>query len=176
MHPGARPLAAAILLGLCFLAGGCRDKSAAPGVIELHGEFDIIEACKQNARWKNWKLHAYQLDRVWGGAGSRPDGPGSPRRAKLSLWAEGTDTPVAELFFHDPDQFDPQKLDRNVDPNKSDDAAFPKPGQPFQLHFPSAALGPISASLRSANAPVYLFFYRDQWAIGVQGPEFVGVE
>lgn len=167
------PAALAVVVGLL---AGCKRASSeidrAPSPTALRATPSILDEIKANPKspWKAYQLRAFQVNHMWGAAGYKPEGENY--RAKLTLWdddAADKNTAVAELFFRDVAQFDP-KRHLNPDPNQTGAA------RPFRLHFPANTLDPILSTLRSANEPVYLYYYDNQWAIGVIVAEPVGVD
>ena len=132
---------------------------------------DFLKTLSANPRWRAYRLHSFQVQHLWSGIG-HPAENGTDYRAKVVVWqytADQSPAVIAELYFHDPERFEPAGRDRNPDPNTAG-------GGPFQLHFPVVALGPIIATLRAANDPVYLYFYDNQWSVGIPGAELVGSE
>lgn len=186
-----------LLLGLAALplalATGCHRNPekilASPGV---RGRPDILKeiAADPHSPWKAFRLRAYHINQVWAGDGFEPDGDKWANfRGKVTVWEtvenpdgdpEEPETALAELYFRDANQYDPAKH-KNPDPNNPKDpnninAQGTGPGRTYRIHFPSAAMGIVSSILRNANEPVYLFWYHNQWAIGVANGETVGVD
>lgn len=173
--PSASPLgrSVVVLVSLLMTIGfaGCgRPKSAdAAAVIP-----DFTKKIAENARWRAYHLDAFQIEHMWAGIGHPTPGEASSTdyRAKVLVWRYVANQPpalVAHLYFHDPDRFEPLDRHRNPDPNAKGDEIY-------QLHFPLTSLGPIIATLRSANDPVYLYYYDNEWSIGIPGAEPVGSE
>ena len=156
-----------VLVGLAVLplalAVGCHRNAekalASPGV---NGAPNILKeiADHPGSPWKAWRLRAYHVNPIWAGADV-------PIRAKITVWdddIEEHDSPVAEFYFHD------QTLPANANPGDKGVR------RPYQLHFPSSMLGAAMGTLRNANEPVYLYFYENQWSIGIMNGETVGVD
>ena len=152
-----------------------------------HGAPGLVQkiASDPHSPWKAWRLRAYQIDHIWGGDGYAPKGDKwANYRAKVTVWdddAQDRDTPLAEIFFRDPDQYQPAGLHRNPDPNDPQDpnnqnAQGTGTGRTFRLHFPSGTTGVVLSTLRNANEAVYLYYYDHQWAVGVGAAEAVGAD
>jgi hypothetical protein len=162
-------LAAAAVLVL--LAAGCGPSPSPVSVKakqELNGPPDLVKGVPWDARWHAYQLRAFQMNHVWTGPGGyTPAGENAfAYRLKLTVWDYAEDgSAVAELFFHDGPT---GELVGKPDPK--DDK------RPYQIHFPASASGPILQALRYANEPVYLYYYGNQWAVGISAPEPVGVD
>ncbi|HVS53211.1 MAG TPA: hypothetical protein VHD62_12720 [Opitutaceae bacterium] len=130
---------------------------------EVEGPSDLVKGTPPNPHWHAYQLQRFQLNHVWAGAGRRDDS-GNLYRAKVTLWDySDDDSPVAEVYFHESAQ----------------DISNPPPSEakrPYQLHFPITAVGPILQTLRNANQPIYLYYFENQWAIGINAPESVGID
>ena len=153
---------------LVLLAAGC---TPAPSPVSvkakqaLNGPPDLVKGAPWDARWHAYQLRAFQMNHVWSGPGYQT-ADGNPYRVKLTVWDYAEDgSVVAELFFHDTPA---GALAGNPDPKDAK--------RPYQIHFPAGATGPILQALRNANEPVYLYYYDNQWAIGIDAPEPVGVD
>ena len=169
------PFAMAVVL----LAGlsSCAPKSEhSASATVARGTPNVLEeiARQPGSPWKAYELRTFQTNHIWAGAGYKPGGDNY--RAKITLWdndANLKDAAVAELFFRDPAQLDAKRY-QNPDPNSVDDG---KPlARPYRLNFPTAALESVLSTLRSANEPVYLYYYDNQWAVGVVLAEPVGAD
>ena len=183
----ASPLTCLAALVLALTAG-CDRTSDKPVVsLGVRGAPSLVQtlAGDPTTPWKAWRLRAYQTDHIWGGDGPAPKGDKSASyRAKVTVWDDDVqdhDTPLAEIFFRDPDQFQPAGLHRNPNPNDPKDPANRNvqgtgPGRTFRLHFPSSTLGVVLSTLRNANEPVYLYYYDNQWAVGIANAEAVGAD
>ena len=163
-HPHRSPFLFGLIAGLVLLASCHRAPPAQPPK-EYHGPPDLVQPGKRDPRWRAYKLGLFQLNHVWAGPGHRADG--EDYRAKVTLWddAPKDNKVIAELFFHDAPLTD---LAANPDPNKS--------LAPHRLHFPGNSLGTIMQALRNSNEAVYLYYYDDQWSLGVISKEIVGVD
>jgi hypothetical protein len=161
------PLACCPLAACAFLwLAGCTPPPSPVSVRAtkpLNGPPDLVKDAKWNNRWRAFQLHTFQMNHVWAGNG-RHDAAGAAYRTKLTVWDYTADVPIAEIYFHDGNE------PANPDPNA------PGLKRPFQLHFSSSAAGPILQTLRNANEPVYLYFYEDQWGVGIGAPEAIGVD
>jgi hypothetical protein len=131
---------------------------------EINGPPDLVKGNKWDPRWRAFQLHSFQMNHVWAGAG-HDESDGGQYRVKLTVWDYSDDQPVAELYFHEAND-----NAGNPDPNA------PELKRPYHLHFPSSTSGPILQALRNANEPVYLYYYDNQWAVGVGAPEAIGVD
>jgi len=152
---------------LCGLFAGCPRGPSPVSVrekTELNGPLDLVKDAKPDPRWRAIQLRTFQINHMWAGAGYT-GGTGAPYRVKVTLWDyAGDSSAVAEIYFYD------QALPVPANPN-------PKEAKrPYQLSFPSTLLGAILSTLRNANDPVYLYYYEDQWAVGISQPELVGID
>lgn len=181
------PLICLTALALALTAGCGRDPDKAIVSLRVRGTADLAKAIADDPKspWKVWGLHAYQLNHIWSGTGATvKDGKLASYRAKITVWDDDEkdhDLALAEIYFHDPDRFQPAGLHRNPDPNDPKDpnnqnAQGKGPGRTFRLHFPGSTLGVILSALRNSNEPVYLYYYENQWSVGVSNAEAVGVD
>jgi len=132
---------------------------------ELNGPPDLVKGAPPDPRWHSYQLRAFQMNHAWTGTGYK-SADASAYRFKVTVWDYADDgSAVAELFFHDGPT---GAEDGNPDPKDAK--------RPYQLHFPASATGPILQALRNANEPVYLYYYENQWAVGISAPEPVGVD
>jgi hypothetical protein len=157
-----RSLAALVLL-LSFVGiAGCGYSPNDPD-----GPPDLMKSLQADRHARAFHLRAFQTQHIWAGAGYGPDG--ADFRAKVALWDYSNEDPMlAELYFHDAERFDPAGRHHNPDPDKAN--------PPYQIHFPMSAVGPVLNVLRSANERVYLYYYHNEWAVGILLPEVVGSE
>ena len=110
-------------------------------------------------------MRVFHVQQIWAGNGYEADA--LDYRAKVSIWSYSQSEPaLAELYFHDPEKFEPAGRHKNSAPGK----------EGLQIHFPISTFGPIIALMRSANEPVYLFYFRGKWAIGTSTSEVIGSE
>jgi hypothetical protein len=172
MHLIFRPgpsLAAAVVL--VALIAGCGEPPSPVSVRskqELNGPPDLVQGARKDPRWHAYQLRGFQMNHVWSGPGGySPGGDNAyPYRLKVTVWDYADDgSAVAELFFHDGPT---GELVGNPDPKDAK--------RPYQIHFPATAVGAILQALRNANEPVYLYYYNQQWAVGISGLEPVGVD
>ncbi len=163
---------------------GCGHHGEQKSLIELKATPDIVaKAAEPGSRWRAFNLRAFQVGHLWGAGGYTPNGDKwANYRAKITLWdndPKAGDTPIAEIFFRDPDQVDKPAARQNPDPNNPNDpnnqnAQNSGPGRTYRLHFPSSTLEAVLQTLRFANSDVYLYYYDDQWAIGTDSAEAIG--
>ena len=153
------------LIAAIVLLTSCRRPPPPQPPKEYHGPPDLVQPGKHDPRWRAYKLGLFQLNHVWGGTGHRADG--GDYRAKVTVWddAPKDNKVIAELFFHDTPLAD---APANPDPNKS--------LAPHRLNFPGNTLGTVMQALRNSNEAVYLYYYDDQWSLGVISREIVGVD
>ena len=167
MHPA--PLARLIVFPAALallLAAGCGPGQSPVSVRVKHqvgGPDDLVKGATPDPRWHAFQLHTFQMNHVWASAG-RTGANGEVYRAKITIWSfDQNDAPIAELYFHD--------LGHDVSNPDFKDAP-----RPYQLHFPMSSIGPILQALRNANEPVYLYYFENQWAIGIAAPEPIGID
>ncbi len=154
-----RPRVALVgLLSLVLLAG-CARRS----MLEMNAPPDLAKDSAVDPQALALRMRVFHVQHIWAGAGYEAEG--ADYRAKISVWTYSQgEPPLAELYFHDADRFEPAGRHQN---------SAPGPG-PHQVHFPLTALGPILGLLRSANEPIYLFYFRGRWAIGASRSEAIG--
>jgi hypothetical protein len=153
---------------LVALTAGCGESPSPVSVQakqELNGPPDLVKGAPWDARWHAYQLRGFQMNHVWSGPGHQSANE-NVYRLKLTIWDYAKDgSAVAELYFHDT----PVGAEAgNPDPKDAK--------RPYQIHFPASATGPILQALRNANEPVYLYYYENQWAVGISAPEPVGVD
>ncbi len=151
------------LFGLLALAvlGGCSRRS----VEELTGPPDFVKDGKTDPHALALRIRVFQVNHIWAGTGNEADG--ADYRAKITVWSYSQGEPaLAELYFHDAERFEPAGRHKSPEPA----------GGPHQIHFPISTIGPITALMRSANEPVYLFYFRGKWCIGTSLAEAIGSE
>ncbi len=154
----------AVMLVALLLLSGCGRYSRA----ELNTPPDFITAGKIDPQAVALRMRVFHVQQIWAGDGFEING--NDYRAKVTIWAYSQgEQPLAELYFHDPEKFDPAGRHKNSDPHA------PNAGT-LQIHFPITAFGPIIGLMRSANEPVYLFFYKGHWCIGTSLAEAIGSE
>jgi len=154
---------AVVLFWMVAMIGvaGCNRRT----VTELSGPPDLMKDGKGDPRAQAMRIRVFHVNHIWAGEGF--DSDGSDYRGKVSIWSYSQgEPPLGELYFHDADKFEPKGRHKNAEPGAG----------PHQIHFPISALGPILALMRSANEPVYLFYYRGKWAIGTSLAEAIGSE
>lgn len=151
-------LAGIVLLSSCL-------KPPPPAPKEYNGPPDLVQNGQWDKRWRAYKLGLFQLNHVWAGTGHRANG--GEYRAKVTVWDDAAkdNKVIAELMFHEPLLAD---VHVNPDPNKST--------APYRINFPHHSLEIIMQALRNSNEAVYLYYYDDQWALGVISREIVGVD
>jgi hypothetical protein len=151
---------------LLAIAAGCaRTPSDLARVKDaVDGPPDLVRPGTSHPDWRGYQVRNFQLNHVWSGPAGLQAG-GQTFRAKITIWDYADDgSSLAEVYFDD-----------TVDQLKSG----PNPNQakrPYQLHFPMSAFGPILATLRNSNEPVFLYFGNEAWAVGTLAPESVGVD
>lgn len=152
------------MLALAFALVGC---GPAPSPASVRSKKDILapsDLAKKTPPQgtRAFQLRAFQIDHIWAGAGHGGDAA-QRYRAKITVWDYNDESAIAELYFHD----------------AAPDGPIPNPDEtarPYRLHFPASVIGPAMSVLRNANEPVYLYYYDNQWAIGVASAEPVGVD
>ncbi len=156
----------AVLTGLvALLALGACDRR---GNIEVHQPPGFAKDNKLDPHDLALRMRVFHVQQIWAGAGYEADG--NDYRAKVTIWSYSQGEPaLAELYFHDSEKFDPSG--RHTD-------SVPQTDQmgPLHIHFPITAFGPIIGLMRSANEPVYLFYFRSRWCLGTSLAEAIGSE
>ena len=134
-------------------------------VVELSGPPDLVKDGKADPHALALPVRIFHVNHVWAGAGYEADG--HDYRAKVTVWTNSSgEPPLAEFYFHDTERFEPAGRHKSSEPGTG----------PHQIHFPMSTFGPILALMRSANEPVYLFYFRGRWAIGTSLAEAIGSE
>lgn len=156
-----RRLVALVGLLALVLLGGCSRRS----LLELSGPPDLMKDGKTDPHALALRFRVFQVNHIWAGSGLEADG--SDYRAKVTVWAYSQGEPaLAELYFHDAERFEPSGRHKSPEPGSG----------PHRIHFPVSTLGPIIGLMRSANEPVYLFYFRGKWCIGTSLAEAIGSE
>jgi hypothetical protein len=164
--PTARPhrfalAALAALLALAVLSGCNRART----MVEVAGPPGFAKAVQKDPHALALRMRVFHVQQIWAGAGY--EGDGADYRAKVSIWSYAQDEPpLAELYFHDSERFEPAGRHKSSEPGAG----------PLQIHFPMSTFAAITALMRSANEPVYLFYYRGRWCIGTSLAEAIGSE
>ena len=160
LFPHRRLVALCGLLTLAML-GGCSRRS----VEELNSPPDFVRDGKTDPHALALRVRVFQVNHIWAGAGHEAEG--ADYRAKITVWSYSQGEPaLAELYFHDAERFEPAGRHKGSEPGSD----------PHQIHFPMSTLGPIIGLMRSANEPVYLFYFRGRWCIGTSFAEAIGSE
>jgi hypothetical protein len=165
MSPTPRParLRLSALAGLLALTAlsGCNPRT----MVESNGPPGFANASKTDPHALVLRMRVFQVQQIWAGAGY--EGDGADYRAKVTIWSYVQSEPaLAELYFHDPERFEPTGRHKCSESGAS----------PLQIHFPMSTFGSIIALMRSANEPVYLFYYRGRWCIGTSLAEAIGAD
>ena len=163
--PQFRPrLVLAAALGALLAFTGCNRHA----MLEVTAPPDLIKDGKTDSRALALRMRVFHVQHIWAGAGY--EAAGADYRAKVSIWSYSQGEPaLAELYFHDTDKFDPAGRHQNSDPHAAGAGTH-------QIHFPTSTFGAIIALMRSANEPVYLFYFKGRWAIGTSLAEAIGSE
>ena len=157
-----RPLS--VLAGLLVLAvfSGCNRSRT---MVEVTGPPGFAKGVQQDPHALALRMRVFHVQQIWAGAGY--EGNGGDYRAKVSIWSYAQDEPpLAELYFHDAERFEPAARHKSSEPGAG----------PLEIHFPMSTFAAITALMRSANEPVYLFYYRGRWCIGTSLAEAIGSE
>ena len=157
--PSLRRCVMLVALAMSFTGCGPRvsDPTELPGLAARAGVKD--------PSFRAFHLQAFHVQHIWAGGNQGPDG--ADYRTKVAVWDYTQDNSlVAEFYFHDQDHFDPAGLHHNPDPAKM--------SPPYQIHFPTNAIGPMLDTMRTANERVYLYYAHGEWAVGVIRPEGIG--
>jgi hypothetical protein len=152
-----------VLAGLLALLTGLSGCNRSRSMVEVTGPPGFAKALKTDPHALALEMRVFHVQQIWAGAGY--EGDGADYRAKVTIWRYSQSEPaLAELYFHDPERFEPAGRHKSSEPGAG----------PLQIHFPMSTFGAITVLMRSANEPVYLFYYRGRWCIGTSLAEAIG--